>query len=150
MFAIDIFFRVADFLRTLAATRWGRCLFFAIVAVVLALVAFVASAIDHTSTFTWSPPTTYSDGTALDPTDLLTYRIQCGLTEGGPYDLVSVEIPNVPPDRASHTETFDLPPGIYHCVMQAATAGGYSTDSNQVFFTVEVLPPSPPTDLNAG
>ena len=37
------------------------------------------------STYTWTAPTNYEDGSVIPGTDILSYTIYCGDTQGGPY-----------------------------------------------------------------
>jgi uncharacterized protein YjdB len=83
-----------------------------------------------TATLTWSPPTTFADGTPLNPaTDLSSYKIYYG-TASGVYTQ-SVTVTN--PGNTAVTKTLNLTPGssYYFVVTSVDTQGvesGYSME----------------------
>ena len=57
-----------------------------LMAIMLGIMAtFIVSAAPNSS-FTWSAPTNYEDGTIIPATDILSYSIYCSATQGGPYN----------------------------------------------------------------
>jgi len=52
----------------------------------LSLLLSLTATAAPTSTFTWSAPQQYEDGTMIPVTDTLSYRLYCGDTTGGPYN----------------------------------------------------------------
>jgi len=78
------------------------------------------------SNFSWTAPIQYVDGNMIPATDILTYRVYCGNTAGGPY------IYSYDAGSAVEAATLDVgscvqgTPGTYYFV---ATA--YSTDFSE-------------------
>ncbi|HUI46754.1 MAG TPA: Ig-like domain-containing protein [Nitrospirota bacterium] len=85
-------------------------------------------------TLSWSAPTSYSNGTPLNPaTDLSTYKIYYG-TASGVYTQV-VSVPN--PGSTTVTQTLNLTPGTYYFVVSDVdTAGQESNYSNEMSTTI--------------
>ena len=88
-------------------------------------------------TFTFTPPTTYEDGTPLPNAMIASYDIEC---DGG----LLTNLPNVP----LLTDTYQAPPGTFAVGNHACqaftvtTEGARSGPSNTVNFTVAPGKPS--------
>ncbi len=92
-----------------------------------------------TKTFTWTPPTEYTDNTPLPNSDLAEYRIYCN-------GQLLATVPNVPVNTNSYAT--DLPAGTYTCTATAVTVLGVeSAESNPANFTVDPGVPNPPTQF---
>lgn len=105
------------------------------------------------SNFTWTAPTQYEDGLMIPATDVLTYRIYCSATTGGPY--------NVWWDVGSATEANNLDvsacvqgvPGTYFFVATARSAdfnteSAFSNEATKTYTNVDLgRVPLPPTLL---
>jgi len=93
-------------------------------------------------TFTFTPPTEYTDGTPLPQSAIASYDIEC---DGE----LLVNVPNNPVD----TDTYQAPPGtfatgVHSCVAFTVTTEGIrSGPSNTVNFTVDPGVPSPPVNF---
>lgn len=93
-------------------------------------------------TFTWTPPTTYTDGTPLPQEKIAAYEIQC---DGA----LLATVPNVP----LNTDRYDAPPGTFAvgehtCVaFTVTTEGEKSGPSGAVNFTVAPGVPNPPANF---
>ena len=93
-------------------------------------------------TFTFTPPTTYEDGTPLPQSAIESYDIEC---DGA----LLVNLPNVP----LNTDSYQAPPGTFATgdhVCQAftvTTEGVRSGPSNTVNFTVDPGIPGPPINF---
>lgn len=83
-------------------------------------------------TFTWTAPTTNTDGSPLPAAQITGYTLTCGATV--------VQI-------AGAVTTFkrDYSPGSYTCSLQTRANGLTSVASNPVSFVVPQPAPSPPT-----
>ena len=111
----------------------------------LILILFSANAFAHLPFqphFFWTPPTEFTDGSALDPAiDLKEFRIKC---TGA--DNVTVIASNTAIDFEPPLGTFIA--GNYGCVFVAVdNAGGISADSASVNFTVDQKAPSAIVDF---
>ncbi|HYA88445.1 MAG TPA: Ig-like domain-containing protein [Nitrospirota bacterium] len=87
-----------------------------------------------TVTLIWDAPTSYSDGTPLNPaTDISTYHVYYG-TASGVYTMV-VSVPN--PATSTITDTLTLPHGTYYFVVSDVDAAGEeSSYSNEITATI--------------
>lgn len=114
------------------------------------LLSFVVSAAP-TSTFTWTAPQQYEDGTMIPVTDTLSYRLYCGNTAGGPYN--NTVIFNSPsPSQEDMAFCVGGIPGTYYMVATAiSTNGEESAFSNETIRTYTASDlgkiPLPPTLL---
>ena len=114
------------------------------------LLSFTASAAP-TSTFTWTAPQQYEDGTMIPVTDTLSYRLYCGDTSGGPYNN-SVLFSTPSPSQEDMAFCVQGVPGTYYMVATAiSTNGEESAFSNETLraYTAGDLGkiPLPPTLL---
>ena len=94
------------------------------------LLSFTAQAAP-TSTFTWSAPQQYEDGTMIPVTDTLTYRLYCGDTSGGRYN--NTVVFNTPsPRQEDMASCVGGVVGTYYMVATAiSTNGEESAFSNE-------------------
>jgi hypothetical protein len=107
----------------------------ALAAVLLLALGPLAEAADKS--FTWTAPTTYTDGTALPSAEIANYALTC--SPSGSQAVVPKTQPLV---KA-------FPPGTYACTLAAvATNGQASAQSNAVNFTVPQPAPSAPTGFS--
>lgn len=105
----------------------------------LLLVPLTISWANETKTFTWTPPTEYENGTALDNADLGEYRIYCNGS-------LLASVPNEPLNTNTYVTTLD--PGDYSCTATAVTTAGIeSAESNPANFTVVPGVPNPPAQF---
>lgn len=92
--------------------------------------------------FTFTPPTTYDDGSPLAQSEIASYDIECDGT-------LLVNLPNVP----LNTDSYQAPPGTFAvgdhaCVaFTVTTFGRRSGPSNTVNFTVDPGVPGPPINF---
>lgn len=102
-----------------------------------ALAAFSLNALAETKTFSWTQPTQNTDGSALAPSDIAGYRLECA-------GQVTVNFPG-----AVSTGTRNYGPGTYTCTLRTEHINGnVSAVSNSVTFTVLQPTPSPPTGFS--
>jgi hypothetical protein len=93
-------------------------------------------------TFTFTPPTTYEDGTPLPQSKIASYDIEC---DGS----LLVNLPNNP----LNTDTYQAPAGTFDAGVHACqsftvtTEGARSAPSNTVNFTVAPGIPGPPINF---
>jgi hypothetical protein len=85
-------------------------------------------------TLAWDAPTSFSDGTSLNPlTDIATYKVHYGTTSGSYTQVVS--IPN--PGTTAISSTLNLTPGTYYFVVSDVdTSGVESNYSNEISTTI--------------
>jgi len=95
------------------------------------------------ATLSWNAPTTYTDGSSLDPFSTpLKYRIYYGTSSGTYTEAVDVKNPTTTVDAASPetttiTSTVSLAPGTYYFVVAAIdTSGQESNYSNEASKTL--------------
>ncbi len=94
------------------------------------------AALPHYPEFTWTPPTTFTNGEALIPgVDLQHYKMYC-------TDPLSIEL-EIPNDVTAYTApSGTFPGGDYSCAMSSVpVAGGESDLSDAVNFTVDLRKP---------
>lgn len=99
----------------------------------------------------WTPPSQYVNNTPIPASDVLTYKLYCSDTDGGPYTTsFPVTDPNAPPAMIDMAPVVKGVPGTYYCVATAtsSTHGSESAYSLQKDFTVTAmdlgLAPKPP------
>ena len=105
-----------------------------ILGIVATFTMLIASAAP-TSTFSWTEPTNYQDGSVIPISDVLTYELYCSDTTGGPYNLVGDLGIDV-----SSAANFDVGscvqgvPGTYYFVatVRSSDYGTTSVFSNEV------------------
>jgi len=102
--------------------------------ILLTLLIGVAAAAPI-STFSWTAPTQYVDGNMIPATDILSYRLYCGDTQGGPYPYmyeVGSGVVSAVEDLATCVQGV---PGTYYFVATATSTdfGSESDYSNEVF-----------------
>jgi len=94
----------------------------------------------ETKTFSWTPPTQNTDGTALTDAEISSYNIFCN----------AVLLSNVV--NTGGTDTFTsgpLPAGAYLCHATTVRDDGRESDaSNQINFTVDPSDPKAPTGFS--
>jgi len=71
------------------------------------------------------------------------YRVKRATTSGGPYTTIAS------PFTTSYTDSGLTNGTTYYYVISAVNSAGESPDSSQVSATPQLLPPAPPTNLNA-
>jgi len=120
----------------------------------IVLLNFAASAVQAapTSTFTWTDPTQYEDGTMIDTqSDVLSFRLYCSATSGGPY--VSQVFSTPSPSVEDMVFCVQGTPGTYYMAATAISAlhGTESVLSNETTRTYTATDlgkvPLPPTLL---
>ncbi len=125
-------------LRTTAKAAWQRVKNWVVGLLVAIGLIVIPPAIGGSKDFSWTNPTQYTDGTALDPaTDLKEIRIYCS------KDGQQVPVIVVPSPATNYTAT--LSTGTYQCYATAVSVEDQeSFASNSVTFTVDPLIPNPP------
>ena len=93
---------------------------------------------DPFKTWNWTEPTQYENNTTIPASDVLSYNLRCGATDGGPYNLYSVLLDATPPSIQDMGPLVANIPGTYYCVSTATSSlhGTESVFSNQESFTV--------------
>lgn len=111
---------------------------------VLLLLTLSAHA-DESKTFTWTPPTAYTNGLPLPNTSIASYAIYCD-SGGTAGSVLLATIPNV---NAIKTYTHMMPSGSYTCFITATTtvsAGNKTSVASVVTnFTSAVSVPNAPS-----
>lgn len=101
-------------------------------------------------TFSWTAPTEYTDGTALDPLqELERYELGCGPVAGDRSSDVRTWI-----QGASFQRVEDFAAGEHHCALRVRALvndqpSEFSDWSNELTFTVAPGRPNAPTNLAA-
>lgn len=93
---------------------------------------------DPIKTWSWTAPTEYENNTPIPTSDILSYTLYCGVTEGGPHDQFITAMNTPPPQDMDMAPLVGNQPGTYYCVL-TATSSLYleeSAPSNEVNFTV--------------
>jgi hypothetical protein len=116
----------------------------------LLLLSFTAQAAP-TSTFTWTAPTQYEDGTMIPGSDVLSYRLYCGNTQGGPYNN-SVLFSTPSPSQEDMAFCVQGVPGTYYMVATAISVNGeesgFSNETTRTYSAGDLGKiPLPPTLL---
>lgn len=107
-----------------------------VVVAVLLLGSLTISA-EPFKTWSWVGPSVYENG---DPiiADPLTFRLHCGIEQGGPYPTTITLDLQTPPALQDMVSLVMGLPGIYYCVETATSSlfGSTSGFSNEANFTV--------------
>ena len=85
-------------------------------------------------TLSWEPPLTYIDGTPIDSTEVINYKVYCGSVSG---------VYSAPLDVGAALEHPISTAGKYYCAATAYNTAGESGFSNEVFFTLKSAPGAP-------
>lgn len=125
-------------MKTWLADKWAKLKVWVVGVLVSIGLIVIPPAIGGSKDFSWTNPTQYTDGTALDPaTDLKEIRIYCS------KDGAQVPVIVVPSPATNYTAT--LSTGTYQCYATAVSVEDQeSFASNSVTFTVDPLIPNPP------
>lgn len=105
------------------------------------------------SNFTWTAPTQYEDGTMIPATDVLTYRIYCSSTTGGPYAFFWDVGSAVEANNLDVSACVQGVPGTYYFVATAfsadfATESAFSNEATKTYTNIDLgRVPLPPTLL---
>ena len=93
---------------------------------------------DPSKEWSWTGPTEYENGTVIPDSDDLSFRLRCGLSEGGPYDSFETLLAKPPPSVADMGPLVANTPGTYYCIATATSSlyGTESAPSNEINFTV--------------
>jgi hypothetical protein len=110
------------------------------VAAVLALGACAVTSA-ATLTLTWTPPTSYTDGTAIPSATPVTYNLY-GALQGQPLQQLSTGL------TATTATRTGVDPGIRCYAVTAVVAGVESAQSAQACATVSPPTPGPPNGLS--
>jgi len=106
------------------------------------------------SDFSWTAPTQYEDGNVIPATDILSYRLYCGDTQGGPYPFlydVGSAVEAAVQDVGTCVQGV---PGTYYFVATAtstdyASESQYSNEANRTYSAADLgRVPLPPTLLS--
>jgi len=114
------------------------------------LLSFTVSAAPS-STFTWTAPQQYEDGTMIPVTDTLTYRLYCGDSSGGPYNnTILFSTPS--PSQEDMAFCVGGVPGVYYMVATAISTNGeesaFSNETTRTYTAGDLGKiPLPPTLL---
>lgn len=110
----------------------------------VACLIVAAVAVAAAVSFTWEPPVQRTDGTALEPGELVTYELECVDTA----DSANTVTEQFPAEDALNNYVADLPLGIWDCRLRVSNAAGFSDWSNIATKNVEpTAPPEPPTNF---
>ena len=102
------------------------------------------------TTFTWTAPTNYEDGSVIPATDILSYTIYCSNTQGGPYNF------SFPAGTAESIPNLDVGacvqgvPGTYYFVATAyspdyASESAFSGEATRTYTAIDLgKVPNPP------
>ncbi len=125
-------------MKTWLADKWAKLKVWVVGVLVSIGLIVIPPAIGGSKDFSWTNPTQYTDGTALDPaTDLKEIRIYCS-KDGAQVPVIVVSSP-----ATNYTAT--LSTGTYQCYATAVSVEDQeSFASNSVTFTVDPLIPNPP------
>jgi hypothetical protein len=112
--------------------KWVR---FAVVVFLLGALTIQA---DPFKTWSWEGPTEYENGFPIPTSDELSYRLLCGVSEGGPYDRMEMLLDTPSPSVQDMGALVENNPGTYYCVSTATSSVWNLTSeySNEVNFTV--------------
>ena len=105
--------------------------------VAIVLLGSLTIQADPFKTWQWTEPTEYENNTAIPAADELSYRLKCGVTLGGPYDLYET-LMQEQPSLQDMGPLVSNTPGNYYCIATATSLlhGTESEPSNEVNFTV--------------
>lgn len=108
------------------------------VAIALVLIGSITLEAYPFKDWSWINPTQYENDFPIPPEDDLSYRLYCGASPGGPYDLFSTLLEEPSPVNLDMGALVANAPGTYYCV-STATSSLHNTESaysNEVNFTV--------------
>ena len=114
------------------------------------LLSFTAEAAPS-STFTWTDPIQYEDGTMIPVTDTLSFQLYCGGTSGGPYNN-SILFTTPSPSQENMAFCVNGVPGVYYMVATATSTNGeesaFSNETTRTYTAGDLGKiPLPPTLL---
>lgn len=92
--------------------------------------------------FSWTDPTTNTDGSAVSAGEITGYTIGIG-TVSGTYTQLQPITPGTAVSEALSQVTPPLKAGTYFAAVRAESAGGSSAWSTEVQFTLVVTPTAP-------
>ena len=105
-------------------------------------------ALAHTFTFTWTDPTSRTDGSALNPaTELKSYRMQCSGPENAERIVDRAATSAVGTERRYEWADAVQIRGVYDCRMSAIDTGDRESDWSNTASVPKFAAPSAPTDL---
>lgn len=92
---------------------------------------------DVSKTFILIAPTERVNGDALALDEIASYKAQCGIAAGGPYDFFTFDNPSTGQATETYSSGEVFPEGTYFCIAtDTDTLGLISGFSNEVNFTV--------------
>ena len=110
--------------------------YFIRVAALLALAPLVLG--DVSKTFVMDAPTARENGDALALSEIASYSVKCGITQGGPYDIFLFSQPSTGQGQETVVTNDIFPAGTYFCIATDTDTDGLESGvSNEIFFTVE-------------
>ena len=121
-------------------------------ALLLALLLLPGIALaQHTFTFSWTDPTTRTDGSALDPaTEIQSYRLRCEGPETSERIVDRAATSAISgQDRTYAWADAVQTSGMYDCRMTALDTGDRESDWSNTASVAKFAAPSAPTDLGA-
>jgi len=125
-----------------------RTIFFSLSIFVVAYFLLPVAASFPITTFSLTPPSEYTDGTPIPAEDVLTYKVYCSDTAGGPYTAIE-ETTNLTTFQLD-TATCVTQAGTYHFVATATSSvsgleSDFSGEATRTYTEAEVnpVPPKP-------
>lgn len=97
--------------------------------------------------FSWTDPSTNTDGTAVSAGELVSYTIGVG-TATGVYTILTTVSPGSATSEALSSLTTVLVPGTYFAAIKANTSTASSVWSNEVSFSLAAPVPNAPTGFS--
>ena len=114
----------------------------------LLILLLPSLALAHTFTFTWTDPTSRTDGSVLDPaTELKSYRMQCSGPENAERIVDRAATSAVGTERRYEWADAVQVSGMYDCRMTAIDTGDRESDWSNTASVPKFASPSAPTDL---
>jgi hypothetical protein len=106
--------------------------------VAIVLLGSLTIQADPFKTWNWTDPAEYENGSIIPETDDLSFRLKCGTTLGGPYDLYETLLTEPAPSVQDMGPLVSNTPGTYYCIATATSSlhNTESAPSNEVNFTV--------------
>ena len=106
--------------------------------VAIILLGSLTLSAEPTKLWDWTAPTEYENNLPIPSSDVLSYTLYCGVTDGGPYDQFITAMNTPPPQDVDMAPLVANTPGTYYCVLTATSSTHLeeSDYSNQVNFTV--------------